>query len=163
MAFHLLAAPLCVFSFSTTGVVENVNTCIGDLAKARADMTDLEIKLSMVKAMSVGNVGAVLDNVSIKERCEAMKRFKPKVRDVDRGFRFLHVTFHVVLGASQCDHSRLVSCQRLERCSRLNCVISTDSTVVFTLTLTMSVVSSVSPSFSAAHRYVPGFQRSSRV
>lgn len=50
MAFHLLAAPLCVFSFSTTGVVENVNICMGDLAKARADrmVRDRMVNMSRV-------------------------------------------------------------------------------------------------------------------
>ena len=47
IAFHLFAAPLCVFSFSTTGVVEKVNFCIGDLAKARAERTAPEMKRSM--------------------------------------------------------------------------------------------------------------------
>lgn len=56
MAFHLLAAPLCVFSFSTTGVVENENICTGDLAKARAEKMDLERAVSMARAACVASL-----------------------------------------------------------------------------------------------------------
>jgi hypothetical protein len=152
MAFHLLAAPLCVFSFSTTGVVENESICIGDLAKARADRMDLESAVSMVRAACVTSLMEAAPCDVFKTSSEALKRLKPKSESVDRCFQFLlHVIFQLEPGANQCDHSQFGELPDV--LNSVSFCVRTGFHDVFTYTLIMSV-SSVSPSFSAAHRYV---------
>jgi hypothetical protein len=47
IAFHLFAAPWCVFIFSSAGVVEKVIAWMGDLANALAERNDFESRVNM--------------------------------------------------------------------------------------------------------------------